>query len=97
LDSIEILEKLYSKTKTSDVLKVLIDKLLLDYQFEKAKFYVAGLDVLKNSMISASSYFYTQINTLSISDPQSMNKFMALVDQMKYRSMISVDDHLFYQ
>jgi len=97
LNSVEILEKLYNKTKTSDVLKVLIDKLLLDYQFEKAKFYIADLDILKNSMISASSYFYTQINTLSITDPQSMNKFMALVDQMKYRSMISVDDHLFYQ
>ncbi len=97
LDGIEILEKLYVKTKTSDVLKVLVDKLLLDYQFEKAKFYLADLDMLKNSIIWARSYFYTQINTLSITDPQSMNKFVNLVDQMKYRSMISVDDHLFYQ
>gem|GEM_PF-2057035 len=51
MDGIEILEKLYVKTKTSDVLKVLVDKLLLDYQFEKAKFYLADLDMLKNSII----------------------------------------------
>ena len=85
LDGIEILEKLYVKTKTSDVLKVLVDKLLLDYQFEKAKFYLAELDMLKNSNIWARSYFYTQIITLSITDPQSIYQFVNLVDQMKQR------------
>lgn len=97
LNSIEILEKLYGKTKSNDTLKILIDKLLMDYQFEKASIYIGDIDILKNPTIWVGSYFYTHINTLPITDPQSMNKFMNLVDQMKYKSMISADDHLFYQ
>jgi len=97
LNNIDLLEKIYSKTKSKDVLKILVDKLLIDYQFEKAKSYIWNMDILKNSTVDAKSYFYTQINTLSITDPHSMNKFMSFVDQMKYKSLVSSDDYLFYQ
>ena len=97
LNNIDMLEKIYNKTKSNDVLKILVDKLLLDYQFEKAKSYIWDIDILKNSTVDAKSYFYTQLNTLSISDPNSMVKFMSFVDQMKYKSLISSDDYLFYQ
>ena len=97
INNIDTLEKIYSKTKSNDVLKILVDKLLIDYQFEKAKSYIGDIDILKNSKVDAKSYFYTQINTLSITDPHSMNKFMSFADQMKYKSLISADDYLFYQ
>jgi hypothetical protein len=51
LNSIEILEKLYGKTKSNDTLKILIDKLLMDYQFEKASIYIGDIDILKNPTI----------------------------------------------
>jgi hypothetical protein len=70
---------------------------LIDYQFEKAKSYIGNIDILKDSTVDAKSYFYTQINTLSITDPHSMNKFMSFVDQMKYKSLVSSDDYLLYQ
>lgn len=93
----EMLEKLYEKTKSEDVLKLLLNKLLWEYQFESAKKYIGDIDVLKNNIVDSNSYFYMQINNLSITDPNSMHKFMALVDQMKYRSFVSSDDYSFYQ
>ena len=67
----------------------------MDYQFEASIYSVEYRH--SKILIWVGSYFYTHANTLPITDPQSMNKFMNLVDQMKYKSMISADDHLFYQ
>lgn len=96
-DSINILENLYSKNNSSDILKVLIDKLLSDYQFTKAKSYISDINILNDSIIDAKSYIYTYINTISVTDPNSMSKFMSFIDQIKYKSLISSDDYLLYQ
>ena len=96
-DSIDILENLYNKNNSSDVLKVLINKLLSDYQFNKAKSYISNINILTDSIIDAKSYIYTYVNTISITDPNSMSKFMSFIDQIKYKSLISSDDYLLYQ
>lgn len=96
-DSISILENIYKKNNSSDVLKVLIDKLLSDYQFSKAKSYISNIDILNDTIIDAKSYIYTYINTISVTDPNSMSKFMSFIDQIKYKALISSDDYLLYQ
>ncbi len=93
----ETLELLYKKTNDEKVLKVLIDNLLQDYQFEKVRWYLANIDIFSSSAIDKQSYIYTYINTLSITDPNSMNNFINFIEQMKSKNLISSDEYLFYK
>jgi hypothetical protein len=68
-----------------------------DYQFDKAKQYIANIDIFQDEGVDTKTYIYTYINSLAITDSNSMDKFMSFVDQMRYKSMISSDDYIFYQ
>jgi len=91
------LEKIYQKEKNPDVLKILLQNLVGDYQFEKAKSYISNINIFDDKIIDTKTYVYTYINSLSITDNNSMDKFMSFVDQMRYKSLISSDDYVFYQ
>ncbi|MBO4516366.1 hypothetical protein J5751_02835 [bacterium] len=93
----EILETLYQKTKDEKVLKVLIDNLLSDYQFEKVRLYLSDVDIFTSQVIDKQSYIYTYLNTLSVTDPNSMEKFINFIEQLKIKSLISSDEYLFYK
>ena len=93
----ELLESLYDKTKDEKVLKVLVDNLLSDYQFDKVKFYLSDIDIFTTQVIDKQSYIYTYLNTLQVTDPNGMKKFMNFIEQLKSKNLISSDEYLFYK
>ncbi len=97
IKDLDLLEKIYQKDKNPDVLKILLQNLVEEYQFEKAKTYISDINIFDDKIIEAKTYIYTYINSLSIIDNNSMDKFMSFVDQMRYKSLISSDDYIFYQ
>lgn len=94
-ENLEVLESIYKQNKTKDILKILVDNLINNYQFEKAKSYVWDFN-LNNPIIDAKTYLYLYINTISMTDANGINNFENLLDQMKYKSIISIDDYNFY-
>ena len=93
----EVLELLYQKTDDEQVLKVLIDNLLSDYQFDKVRWYLSDIDIFTSQVIDKQSYLYTYVNTLSITDPNGMKNFINFIEQLKSKSLISSDEYLFYK
>ena len=93
----ELLESLYDKTKDEKVLKVLIDNLLSDYQFDKIKLYLSDVDIFTTQVIDKQSYIYTYLNTLQVTDPNGMEKFMNFIEQLKSKNLVSSDEYLFYK
>lgn len=94
---LEILKSLYKKTNDEKVLKVLIDELLANYQFDEVRNYMSNIDIFSSSVIDKQSYIYTYINTLAITDPNSMKNFINFIEQMKTKNLISSDEYLFYK
>ena len=94
---IEILKSLYKKTGDEKVLKVLVDELLANYQFDEVRNYMTDVDIFSSSVIDKQSYIYTYINTLAITDPNSMKNFINFIEQMKTKNLISSDEYLFYR
>jgi hypothetical protein len=94
---VEILRSLYKKTNDEKVLKVLVDELLSNYQFDEVRNYMSDIDIFSSSVIDKQSYIYTYVNTLAITDPNSMKNFINFIEQMKTKSLISSDDYLFYK
>ena len=94
---LEILKSLYKKTNDEKVLKVLIDELLANYQFDEVRSYMSDIDIFSSSVIDKQSYIYTYINTLVITDPNSMKNFINFIEQMKTKNLISSDEYLFYK
>lgn len=97
IQDLDLLEKIYQKDENPDVLKLLLQKLLEDYQFDKAKQYIWDINILTDKSVDVKAYIYTYINGLSLTDTNSMSKFMAFVDQIRYKSLIGADDYVFYQ
>ncbi|MBQ2600459.1 hypothetical protein II582_03700 [bacterium] len=94
---LEILKSLYKKTNDEKVLKVLVDELLANYQFDEVRSYMSDIDIFSSSVIDKQSYIYTYINTLAITDPNSMKNFISFIEQMKAKNLISSDEFLFYK
>jgi PIN domain nuclease of toxin-antitoxin system len=94
---LEILKSLYKKTNDEKVLKVLVDELLSNYQFDEVRSYMSDVDIFTSSVIDKQSYIYTYINTLAITDPNSMKNFISFIEQMKAKNLISSDEFLFYK
>lgn len=97
IQDLDLLEKIYQKDENPDVLKLLLQKLLEDYQFDKAKQYIGDINILTDKSVDVKAYIYTYINGLSLTDTNSMSKFMTFVDQIRYKSLIGADDYVFYQ
>ncbi len=97
IQDIELLEKIYQKDENPNTLKILLQQLVEDYQFDKAKQYIADINIFQDKSVDAKTYIYTYINSLSITDNNSMTKFMSFIDQLRYKSMIDSDDYIFYQ
>lgn len=93
----EILDNLYKKTKDEKVLKVLINDLLANYQFDVVKNYLTNINIFQSTAIDKQSYIYTYINTLSVTDPNSMTKFVEFIEQLKWQNLLWNDEYLFYK
>lgn len=94
---LDILEKIYQKDNNPDILKILLDKLVEDFQFDKAKEYIWNINIFEDKTVDIKTYIYTYINWLSILDDDGMTKFMSFIDQIRYKSLIDSDDYVFYQ
>lgn len=97
VDRYDVLDSLYRNTKDENILKILIWDLLSDYQFDKVRSYLQNVDIFSSSVIDKSDYFYVYINTLSITDPNSMNKFLNLISELKQKNVVSNDEYLYYE
>lgn len=96
-DDIQTLKNIYSKTKNTIVLNILLEKLVHNYQFDDAKSYIIDLnnwDYSKN--IDAKLYLHILINSLSLTDPNEITDFEASLNQIYSAWFMTKDDTYFY-
>lgn len=94
---IESLQKIYETNPSTDLLNLLISKLIKWYQFDLARNYLSTIDIFEHPDVSIKDYIYVYINTLSVTDSTSIYKFDSFIDEAKQRSFISNDDYIFYK
>ncbi len=95
-----ILESLYNKTQNIAILKVLIEKLIQDYQFDKAYTYTQKvINVSGYQSIDPHINLYALLNSseLSVLRQDSIKQLQPIIDEYKVRSLLSMDDYRFYQ
>ncbi|MFA5748153.1 MAG: hypothetical protein WC872_03520 [Candidatus Absconditabacterales bacterium] len=99
-EDINVLEKLYQKNSNLEILKVLIERLIQDYQFDKANEYVKIL--IKNfdyQSIDPNLYIYLKFNSqdISFASDDSIENILPTIQDYKDKGLISVDNYNFYQ
>jgi len=99
-EDIFLLEKLYKKTKNPSMLKVLIEKLAQDYQFDKAYEYLGKLIKLEGyETIDPHVYIHVIINSsaVSVMKESSIEKMRPFIEDLRVKGLLSQDDYRFYQ
>lgn len=99
---IEILETVYAKNKDINVLKTLIEKLTQNYQFEKANSYLAEMlaDPNYKNNIQPTLHLYIILHNpdiVSITEPESIQKLIPIMNEYRTKGHISTDDYNFYK
>jgi len=95
-NDLSALKQLYKSNPTSEILNLIIKKLLDNYEFNEAREYLSQVDIFQDNTVSIKDYIYTYINTLSITDPTSVSKFTVFLEQAKNMYLITSDDYSFY-
>ena len=100
---LNVLEYLYTKNKTPELLQPLVEKFIQYYQFDKANTYLALLvkeqgDYLKLS-IDPRQVLYTRFHdsSLGLDSANSLDEVFALVQDYRVHNLLTQDDALFYQ
>lgn len=99
---IKILETTYNSNKDMKIGKLLIEKLAQNYEFEKANQYLKELmsNTDYDQSIDATLHLYIAIHDptiVSITDPQSIQKIIPIMNTYKNEARLSEDDYHFYQ
>ncbi len=100
---LNVLEYLYTKNKTPDLLQPLVEKFIQYYQFDKANQYLALLvqekwDYFKLA-IDPRQIIYTRFHdsSLGLDTNNSLDTVFSLIQEYRKRNMITADDELFYK
>lgn len=97
-DDIQVLKNIYSKTKNTNALNILLQKLVQNYQFDQAKEYILSFNNWNYSKeIDANLYLHILINALSLTNPNEMLEFESMLNQMNKAWFINKDDTYFYR
>lgn len=96
-DDVATLQKIYEKNPNPTTLNLLVSKLIQWYQFGLAREYLANINIFQEPNVSIKDYIYVYINTLSITDTSSIQRFKTFIDDAKNNYYISNDDYLFYK
>ena len=101
-EDIAILETVYAKEKNSNVLKTLIEKLTQNYEFGKANSYLEEIlaDPNYNNNIQPTLHLYILLhnpNFISITDTDSIQKLLPIMNGYKSKGLLSTDDYNFYK
>jgi len=100
LEDIQVLEKLYKQSPNPLIVKVLIEKLSQDYQFDKAKEYADNL-ISISWLQSIDLHMYIQVafnsSDVSVMKSSSIENIKPIVEEARVRGLISTDDYRFYQ
>lgn len=101
-EDIGILELAYQKDKDMKIVKTLIEKLAQNYEFEKANKYLQELIINPDydQSIAATLHLYIAIHDptiVSITDAQSIQKIIPIMDEYKNAGRLNADDYNFYQ
>jgi hypothetical protein len=96
------LETEYQKNKDLKIAKTLIEKLAQNYEFEKANTYLQELIINPDydQSIDPVLHLYIAIHDptiVAITDPQSIQKIIPIMDEYKNTGRLSTDDYNFYQ
>jgi len=99
---IQILESEYKKNKDVQIAKTLIQTLAQNYEFEKANSYLQELIINPeyDESIEPTLHLYIAIHDptlVSITDPQSIQKIIPIMNEYKNEGRLSTDDYNFYQ
>jgi len=98
-EDIDILENLYKKNPNKEILKTLINRLANDYQFDKSNEYIQIQKEADPKNIDANLHIMVLLNShdISITDPESIQKVIWVIQDYKTLWSISFDDYNFYQ
>jgi|GEM_PF-457076 len=101
-EDIGILEVAYQKDKDMKIAKTLIEKLAQNYEFEKANQYLQELITNPDydQSIDPNLHLYIAIHDptiVSITDAQSIQRIIPIMDEYKNAGLLAADDYNFYQ
>ncbi|MFZ2151113.1 MAG: hypothetical protein WAZ12_05345 [Candidatus Absconditicoccaceae bacterium] len=96
-DNIQALKNIYNKTQNKNVLNVLLDKLVQNYQFNDAKSYILSInDGNYSKNIDSNIYLHILVNSLSPTNPNDIIEFESVLNQIYSEGFIKKDDAYFY-
>lgn len=100
---LHVLEYLYTKNKSPELLQPLVEKFIQYYQFDKANQYLSLLvqekgDYLKLA-IDPRQVLYTRFHdsTLGLDSANSLDEIFTLAQQYRSHNLLTEDDALFYK
>lgn len=99
IEDIKILEAMYKETRSDKVLDMLVEKLVSDYQFEKAYNYINPETNPDSQFNNYSLYLYILLNwpSINITKGSSITNFQSKLEQFKSEWKITKGDYYFYQ
>ena len=96
-DNIQALKNIYIKTQNKNVLNVLLDKLVKNYQFDDAKSYLLSINNWNYSKdIDSNIYLHILINSISPTNPNDIIQFESILNQIYNDWLINKDGAYFY-
>ncbi len=96
-DNIQSLKNIYNKTQNKNVLNILLDKLVQNYQFNDAKSYLLSINNWNYSKdIDSNIYLHILVNSISATNPNDIIEFESILNQIYNDWFIKKDDAYFY-
>lgn len=96
-DNIQSLKNIYNKTQNKNVLNILLDKLVQNYQFNDAKSYLLSINNWNYSKdIDSNLYLHILVNSISATNPNDIIEFESILNQIYNDWFIKKEDTYFY-
>lgn len=94
--TIQSLQSIYESSKDPKIFSLLIQKLVQQYEFNNAWYYLKNIDIYEEKLIDASLYTYIRFNVLSVLDEQEIDWFVFMITKLADESLLSKDELNFY-
>lgn len=94
--TIQSLQSIYEASKDPKIFSLLIQKLVQQYEFNNAWFYLKNIDIYEEKLIDVSLYTYIRFNVLSVLDENELDWFVFMITKLADESLLSKDEFNFY-
>ena len=94
--TIQSLQSIYESSKDPKIFSLLIQKLVQQYEFNNAWYYLKNIDIYEEKVIDISLYTYIRFNVLSVLDQEELDWFVFMITKLADESLLSKDELNFY-